>query len=575
MAGTLKLQYALLSISLFMGAGWAYLAGSKVSLFWERNNLLFNASIFILFLFGILFLNYETLQTGIPWRGDEAYHIVYTLKAVFYLFEVQKTALIPFILLSIIFLTLAFRKSILFLPVGIFLILFLVFSVEIADKNQIFAYGTRQLALRYPFLSRWIHAVVIYIARCFGGEFNEIYYRIVPLISTVILIWYTIRPLEKTNIPLACLWGFAIGTMPVIVYYSSILYLEMPAIVLMTVVCINAEKLLTDDLDTIKTNPAWYALLFIGFIKDNTLPFLLCFLIPRFIANVFNRKSGNNFFQRLREESIVGFCVLLPLILFLCFRWGFLDTNRIFPKIERLLDFDIYKAVLFSFYEQIGVIALFCIPGVIILLKEKRYNFLCFLFLNIFMISLFHMFLGTEVTGYSRYTLLLVPAFLCIANITLCFLINKKKFVFFLVFSCIIINFLMIPLNADGTKKSFWGNPLFDTSEHYYPYREMILWLKENYASEKILFANNGYPYRGLEFYLLKFNWNPRYIISNDADLMKICKKSEKSGIDIIVYKPSPDDSEYKTALECDYFFEHKISNMEHSLIAYKKSGNQ
>jgi len=44
------------------------------------------------------------------------------------------------------------------------------------------------------------------------------------------------------------------------------------------VVCLNIRSLLRDDYQMIRQNPAWYALILIGFIKETTLPFLICFI---------------------------------------------------------------------------------------------------------------------------------------------------------------------------------------------------------------------------------------------------------------------------------------------------------
>ncbi|MDZ7830641.1 MAG: hypothetical protein U5L07_02705 [Desulfobacterales bacterium] len=246
-----------------------------------------------------------------------------------------------------------------------------------------------------------------------------------------------------------------------------------------------------------------------------------------------------------------------------------------YTEITRLLDFKLYHVFMLSFLRQIGVVAILFIPAAIVLWRGKKHGMLIFLSLNIILIPLFHMALKAQYTGYSRFMLLLVPVFLAAANITFSYIAEKnKRAVLIIVSSCIAVNIYMTPLNFDGTKKSFWGNPIFDTSEHYYPYRKMIRWLKKNYnpGKNRVLFANNGYPYRGLQFYLLKFNWHPFHLVSNDTDLTDICRKAEKSDIDVIVFKPPPDHPEYQPELGCDYNFEHKVRNTEHSLITYKRA---
>ncbi|MDZ7830645.1 MAG: hypothetical protein U5L07_02725 [Desulfobacterales bacterium] len=158
MTGTFQRQYGLLCISLLLGALWSYAAAGELSFLRIKKSAIPNKkTLFIIFFFFVLLYNYKALQSVIPWRGDEAYHIVYTLKALFFLFKIQKPAMLPFAFLSVFFLVLAFRKSTLFIPVGIILLIFIIFSVEQINENQFLAYGNRQLALRYPFLSRWAH----------------------------------------------------------------------------------------------------------------------------------------------------------------------------------------------------------------------------------------------------------------------------------------------------------------------------------------------------------------------------------------------------------------------------------
>ncbi len=70
-------------------------------------------------------------------------------------------------------------------------------------------------------------------------------------------------------------------------------------------------------------------------------------------------------------------------------------------------------------------------------------------------------------------------------------------------------NLLMSPVNIDGTKVPFWGNYLYDISEHYYPYQEALSWLKATSNHERVLFAgmDDGYYF---DFYFDKLDWHPR-----------------------------------------------------------------
>jgi hypothetical protein len=117
-------------------------------------------------------------------------------------------------------------------------------------------------------------------------------------------------------------------SIPLVFYYSSIFYLELPAVCLMFVVCLRIDHLLHSDFNEIRNDPAWYALLLLGFIKETTLPFLIVFVIFRFaILFLKLKKSGQNNFDEkqqpepnplkriyavLGQEVIISLLVLFP-----------------------------------------------------------------------------------------------------------------------------------------------------------------------------------------------------------------------------------------------------------------------
>lgn len=89
----------------------------------------------------------------------------------------------------------------------------------------------------------------------------------------------------------------AVATIPTIFYYSSITYLEMPAVMLMTIVCLRIEPLARNDTSAIKQDVGWYALILLGFIKETTLPFILMFLAYRsfyLLLEYFKTRDNDN-----------------------------------------------------------------------------------------------------------------------------------------------------------------------------------------------------------------------------------------------------------------------------------------
>ena len=165
--------------------------------------------------------------------------------------------------------------------------------------------------LRYPFFTRWVHALPPALAGLFGQSFNEILYRVVPFLCSVgIAVFFATR---FTGVPLwlRIIYGAAAGSLPLIYYYSSILYLEMPALLFMLPVFFKIEDIITKDWEDIKTTPAWYCLLVIGFIKQTVIPFLACLLY--YETFLFYQKTRTQFLPSHAFPARNGLFFLCPL----------------------------------------------------------------------------------------------------------------------------------------------------------------------------------------------------------------------------------------------------------------------
>jgi hypothetical protein len=562
LADTAAQRMALLSVTTLFGGLWAYLSSESlaVSPFQPKR---FRWLLFLILLGFISIVNFRAMSSVIPWRGDEDFHILSTINASIFIFETNRHLLLPVFLASLLFLFLAWKKSWLAVCAAIGLIVMVSFLIEFTANN-------RFLFLRYQFSSRWIYAVINYLVWQLGYGYHEIAYRIVPLMCTAIIAWYFAGRLKEIHFGVSVLWGMAISTIPVLVYYSSILYLEMPAVVLMAVVCMD-DTLLSAPFERLKKNQVWYALLLIGFIKDNTLPFIGCFILCRFLVLCQGSRNKKTLIALLDEEIKVCFCLLYPLALFLWYRWYFLKTGYTFIELQLLKEMDVYLALLRSFPIQIGIISFFLLPATVILFREKAHARLLLAYVIIILISLFHMIFATNYTGYSRYTLLLVPAFLAAVTHAFTFLKSRHFVIVVSIIICIASNLLLSPLNADGTKKPYWGNDLLDTSEHYYPYKEAIGWLKNHHFADKILLCKNSYPYYSLHFYFQKFKWQPQYAVNSSANMHNICRQAEIENVDVIVYQGFQQDLPPPVGI-CNYPLEKEIKNMAYSIFIYKKS---
>jgi hypothetical protein len=122
------------------------------------------------------------------------------------------------------------------------------------------------------------------------------------------------------NTAVAVAIGLAAATIPELFYYSSLLYLEMPAVALMFLVCLQADQLLSLGFADLKKSPSWYALILIAFIKETTLPVLLGFVAYRVIVQLSLSAFRSSWKRLLRNELFMAVGTLLPLFLYLFFR---------------------------------------------------------------------------------------------------------------------------------------------------------------------------------------------------------------------------------------------------------------
>ncbi len=511
---------------------WAYYSSSDLQIRLNRNDFI----TFLILLLIMLLLNHRTLISAIPMRGDEDYHIMVILD-----FARKFTATIyfhlPFLLLTGLFLIMAFRKSKYYIVFGAgVLFYFILFGAsEQVSHSKI---------LRYPFFSRTFQVIVPIIVNFFDNLYIEFPYRVAPFVSAILLAWLSqrYRPLQDRILNL--MFGIAIGTMPLVYYYSSVVYLEMPAVALMIIICFQMESLLNDDFQKLKQQPVWYALITLGFIKETTLLFLLLFIFFR-IANqmCITIRCKKKFLSNGFRELLIGLCALLPVFTYLLYRSYYGTSRNTSFEISNLMRFEIYPVIFRSFFDQFGFFIILFAAGCFLLVKKRRILTLTFTLSTIIVYSLFYAIENTIYSGYSRFNLFSLPLIIFISKDFLYDLRNKKILVCSLILITLILNIRLSPIHMDGTRIPLWGNYLVDTSEHYYPYPETIQWLKKNHKSKKILFSGMNYPYF-FSFYFNKYEWTPpsNMLKSNYRDdekisLMKALETAETSNYDIVIFQ--------------------------------------
>jgi hypothetical protein len=493
-----------------IGASWAWFFSGPVRFGTVRHPVWF-----LLVILPLVAFNARALVMGIPWLGDEGFHFGSTIGLV------DRLVLNPLIPVAVAASAAAFvlatRRTQRF-GLRTALLTTGLIAVEIAivaGLRHVHAQGlpyerlggrTSILPLRgfidysllrYPYLMRWCSALLVVIASPFmhvtpplSGVFTEAAYRLVPLISALLTAWVVWRRLTEQT-PLArWLLALMVGTTPLLVYYSSTLYLELPAVLLMTIVLFDARRLLENAPSDLRSIPSWYALLVIGFVKETTLPFLVLFLVCRLAGRARLLRSWRD----IRAEAGVGVGVLLPFAIYAFFRDTWAGNQPYVPEFARLWEPNNYRILLLSYAQQFGPLGLLAIAGLVVMLV-RRCLLPALLFVTVFLgDATFHLLDEVHLLGYSRFNLFLFPVVVVTATVALGSLPRRwTPATVLLALGVMGANLWLSPLHADGSKIPNWGDYGFDEAEHYYPYREAIRWLDVHHSRDRILVTGQDY----------------------------------------------------------------------------------
>jgi len=530
-------------------------------------------------------MNLQPLLSDIPWRGDEDFHILYVLALI--------NILQPFWLVLIV--------------VGFLIFLYLI------SKNRrfaIFYYSVIMMAVycalvvfrtqplqnlpffpRYPYITYWMTAILIKIPSLFFGTFHEGFFRLIPVLFTGVIAWLFIRAsFDEMTIP-GFLAGIAVASIPVVYYYSSIFYLELPAVCLMFIVCLRIDHLLFSDFEEIRNDPGWYALILIGFIKETTIPFLLVFVAFRIaikIVELLKRKQNGfkekqqpvesphkRIYQVFSQEVVIGFLLLFPAALYVLFRTSLIDTFRgNVPTVNNLFYISTYEVIIRSLFEQFGPYLILFLSGCVLLIRQGEKIRAYFYLSCIVIFLIFFTVDDWRYIGYSRFNLLILPEILACGIVVIHRLKDRKIIGPALSILILALNFWISPINSDGTKKPLWGNYNFDTSEHYYPYEETLQWIKDSDIDGSLLFTGLDYPYY-LDFYFYKLNWFPvhKVILSEGnhdekMDILEELATGKEENYSSVIYQITGKDiPAFKEGI--GYSNQKVICNKAHCLLVF------
>jgi len=499
-------QIGLLLLFSIGGFVWSKWAAQPIKVSFIRPDFLGSFIFFILF----LILNIIPLINPISYLGDEIHHF---LKPLMLNTLLGSKILFGGLILGIIGVGIfsRFPKKLILLNFCLIIgsaAFFLFFFNE--NIKTVFL----QYLVRYPFFPSLIHAIPPAIGGVVGFKFSEGLYRIIPFLSSFGIIWLiafqvfsNLGRLKKITL------AISLATVPIVFYYSSILYLEMPIVFLLTIILVYSKKLLSIDQEQWQ-NPGWIALLLLGFFKETILPLIAAFIAIKTIY-LFVQKVP--LFKIIKDQSKSFFCLFFPILLYLFFRG---EVRGYRPDFSGLISLEIYQIFFASLFFQFGILLFLFVLGAIFSFKEKVWIWLLTAGICGAILLFYTIDSGGIFVGYSRFNLFFIPLIL-LGFCGFVLKLNSSRFFYPILLFTIFFNLFLSPINIDGSRNVNWENCIDCKNmsvDMVYPYHEALEWYSKNYdanATEFTIIKQREYYYPYKEFYRKKYKLKSNLIIDS------------------------------------------------------------
>jgi len=507
-----NLKYVTFVFLLLFGLLWAFVSARNVKL---PKIKIHPFSLFVL-ITSLYVVNFKQLSADIPWRGDEEFHINRVLDLAAYLSFFHQFSWLVILLPATFIIYYFFRKKIVWFISIVLSALFLFPSNAFTTQTDILLLVD---ILRYPFIQKWVNFFFV-----IPNYYDISSYRIVPFLSLVGIasfLFYIFNKQLKSQF-LAFLFAFAFSTVPLLLFYSSILYLEMPIVFLILVSICNIQILIKEGADKLKHHYVWYALLLLSFLEESALIFLLLILTLRIIYQMLMQYKARGVLKPLFSEGKLSMLILGPIVTYMLFRIIFLSYywSSFSFYINNIFSVDNYIETMRSLIFQTGALPIIAVLGLIILSKKNIFvtRAIVLVFAGIlvfFLIYLHRSYVGphgeTLLVGYSRYpNLYLLPLIFFAATVFVSY-IARRGSVYAVVLLIVIFafNIILFPFKSDGARLPNWGSENLDTAEYTYPYDDAIRYLSGE-KTDTLLLLGQYSPYWGLRYYLEKYNYHPK-----------------------------------------------------------------
>ncbi len=355
---------------------------------------------------------------------------------------------------------------------------------------------------RYPGLEMWWQLTALAWAPVKSWIAQEGLYRIVPLLSAAALGLYLMRgPLAGAPALSQLAAALAVASLPTVRYYSTLLYLDLPLALAMTVTCCEVERLAAGAArGRIAASAGWYALALAGFLKETAAVF-----VPVAFAFVAGRAAG----RRVR----LFWALAGPLALLLAAAGAQQRGYRL--GLENLAVASNYRILGGALWEQYGLALALAAAGSIVLAKERRWLLIGFAVTTAAAYTGFYLADGATVMqqgvprprylGHARFLLAWLPAVVVFGAHAVRRLGGwAGPAVAGLVLAA---NLAWYPVTAASAPRANWGDYVSDTSDHFYPYDQAFERGRAEFPGARAVAVVGADFYYPFSFYQAKHGW--------------------------------------------------------------------
>lgn len=454
----------------FAAFGWSLHDRGGDQVVWRTKLSAGSLRMFAALLAGAVLLNAMPLYSGIPFKGDMQHHIV-TLQR----FSRSCGALLVIaVLLGGLSLAYIQRGTVRWL-VAIGGLAFVGGVFLVMGSPGEFGY-----LHRYPSLYLFIHAFISFPPVAQPGTgllYQEGLFRLPAILAFVFSAWVTLASLSHFSTGVRWLVGIAFLSLPIVHYYSTLMYIEPLMVALGLVAIMRFEGDFRDYMHNGQMGPGYVALLVLSFLKETSVVFCLSALGAALVQLVTRRVSWSS--PRILRWTA---SVFLPAMIFLFLRDS--DARPVAIEFHRLLDPGLLGVLVRSVFEQFATLVAAGLVSAVLVLRYRRFGLATFVGL-VALGSFALQLLDGDYVGYSRFNLPVVTALAALTGAAFESARVSNSGLSLLAGAVVGFNLVLSPVDLlTGHRKPGWGDYVTLTSEFDTPYPELFRWLRDERVSD-------------------------------------------------------------------------------------------